>query len=814
MRWWMLKPGQDPSGILPYTDKVWFDVPCSTNITELRQSKKGSANFVIPADMLGVPSVQGNVYLVEAEVDSNVKSLTGPVSPPRAPLRVAWTLIDYQPQPRNPPFTGQSLADEPHVGWTFPLMRKLYPMRVYYYKTPKSVVYTAQDIRADGGLGVMTEIQKYSGLYEPKPDVLIGWLPKGASVEIGKGIIGLEQAGDAWCIQQPNYERSMECLAHEVGHALGLIHTTPGSASLPYDTCAPLQGSLGETGFDYLYTYVACGGSQNFLPYCPNGEAAKFPYDIQVSYLGSTDFMTANSGDWVSPFDWNRLLKKPYSLEWSNCSPSKAASFSAFSSPSVLSTSLGQAVILSGQVASSGSSGALDPALQVQSAGPFPASDDTGSYCLDFRSGADLLASHCFNASFINPETGDSLSTMTFAFKLPLPDGIDRVVLNGPQGQLDEIIRSANAPIVSITSAPPSGSALTGSATVSWAGSDLDGDALIYTALYSHDGGQSLLPLVANTTSTSLTIDASQLPGGVAALVRILASDGMNTTAVDLGPYQVANKPPVVIINAPVDGAVVNDAEKLILVGTAQDLEDEEITEPTAFQWQVDNTASLGTGPELVISSDSLSAGNHSISLTAVDSSGIADTANVQVTVTSAPFALCHDVTASADAQCMADESIDIGSYDPDGGPVSIVLNPEGPYALGVTSVGLTVTDELGVTDQCIGVVTVEDTTPPALFCNADSAIVPSVVPISFNSSALDSCSGSRPTTITDYSCYKEKKGKLVDKSESCIVQIDGGTLTILDSGGVDNNIEWVVTATDAVGNSATTTCHVAVVKK
>ena len=53
-----------------------------------------------------------------------------------------------------------------------------------------------------------------------------------------------------------------------------------------------------------------------------------------------------------------------------------------------------------------------------------------------------------------------------------------------------------------------------------------------------------------------------------------------------------------------------------------------------------------------------------------------------------------------------------------------------------------------------------------------------------------------------------------MDKSESCVVQIDGGTITVLDGGGVDNHIEWIVNATDAAGNSATTTCDVAVVKK
>jgi hypothetical protein len=68
------------------------------------------------------------------------------------------------------------------------------------------------------------------------------------------------------------------------------------------------------------------------------------------------------------------------------------------------------------------------------------------------------------------------------------------------------------------------------------------------------------------------------------------------------------------------------------------------------------------------------------------------------------------------------------------------------------------------------------------------------------------------PTTTT-FRCFEVKKnGKIIDKGESGVVSIDGDTITIDDSGGVNDQIEWTVTATDGSGNDASTTCLLRVV--
>lgn len=178
------------------------------------------------------------------------------------------------------------------------------------------------------------------------------------------------------------------------------------------------------------------------------------------------------------------------------------------------------------------------------------------------------------------------------------------------------------------------------------------------------------------------------------------------------------------------------------------------------------------------------------------------------------PVAKCKDMEVFTDpGMCTADVSVDDGSYDPDGGPVELIQTPASPYPLGETLVTLRVYDESGLADTCTANVTVTDNTPPVISCNALSTIIPPDAPISFTATATDNCEVSS-VEITDYDCYfLNPSGKKVDKTKSCVVEVEGDTITILDSGGVGDIITWNVIATDNSGNTSTTGCMVDVVK-
>jgi hypothetical protein len=76
------------------------------------------------------------------------------------------------------------------------------------------------------------------------------------------------------------------------------------------------------------------------------------------------------------------------------------------------------------------------------------------------------------------------------------------------------------------------------------------------------------------------------------------------------------------------------------------------------------------------------------------------------------PIAKCTDVTVSADASGTANASIDDGSFDSDGDPITLSQNPPGPYPVGLTRVTLTVTDNHGVSNSCSATVTVLELIP------------------------------------------------------------------------------------------------------
>jgi hypothetical protein len=79
------------------------------------------------------------------------------------------------------------------------------------------------------------------------------------------------------------------------------------------------------------------------------------------------------------------------------------------------------------------------------------------------------------------------------------------------------------------------------------------------------------------------------------------------------------------------------------------------------------------------------------------------------------PVARCRDVAVPADANCLADVSVDDGSFDPDGDEITVVQLPPGPYPLGTNSVTLTVTDTHGAQSQCTATVIVRDATAPTV---------------------------------------------------------------------------------------------------
>jgi hypothetical protein len=206
---------------------------------------------------------------------------------------------------------------------------------------------------------------------------------------------------------------------------------------------------------------------------------------------------------------------------------------------------------------------------------------------------------------------------------------------------------------------------------------------------------------------------------------------------------------------------------------------------------------------------------------TATDASGNSDTCDQIITVvdTTAPVITCPgDVTIECDVNPIpantGGSATAVDVCDPN--PVIIFSDAETPGSCPQEKTitrTWTATDACGNSSNCDQTITVVDTTPPVITCNAPDTIIPPDAPISFTATAIDNCDPNPTVVIVDPDCFKfTKKGKQIDKTESCEVQVDGDTITILNSGGVGDRIEWTVRATDACGNPATLTCGVDVV--
>ena len=80
---------------------------------------------------------------------------------------------------------------------------------------------------------------------------------------------------------------------------------------------------------------------------------------------------------------------------------------------------------------------------------------------------------------------------------------------------------------------------------ISWAGSDKDGDPLRYDLRYSPDGGLTWETVAINLAGTSYALDAGYLAGSQQALLRVLATDGVNTGQdTSDAAFEVEAKPP------------------------------------------------------------------------------------------------------------------------------------------------------------------------------------------------------------------------------------------------------------------------------
>jgi hypothetical protein len=167
-----------------------------------------------------------------------------------------------------------------------------------------------------------------------------------------------------------------------------------------------------------------------------------------------------------------------------------------------------------------------------------------------------------------------------------------------------------------------------GEAMVRWLAEDADGGELAYWVEYSADGGESWQTLRRNVAESSLTVNLVNLEGSARALIRVLATDGVNTVAdTSDSTFAVARKAPWVGIGTPAANTEVPAGSEVRFEGIALDQEDGMLS-GAAMVWESDVDGMIGSGELL---SGRLTTGTHRVTLTATDSDG--QQANAEVVV-------------------------------------------------------------------------------------------------------------------------------------------------------------------------------------
>jgi hypothetical protein len=186
--------------------------------------------------------------------------------------------------------------------------------------------------------------------------------------------------------------------------------------------------------------------------------------------------------------------------------------------------------------------------------------------------------------------------------------------------------------------------------------------------------------------------------------------------------------------------------------------------------------------------------------------------APVSMAINQAPDAFCKSVTVAASATgCTAPASVNNGSVDPDGDPITLAQSPGGPYSLGSTGVTLTVSDDRGLSSSCMGTVSVVDTTPPVISsvsASPNSLWPPNhkMVAVTVSPVAADACGGT--------SCRIVSIGvnEPAPASDWQITGPLGANLRAERSGsGGDRVYTLTVQCTDGSGNNAQNTVAVTV---
>jgi hypothetical protein len=253
------------------------------------------------------------------------------------------------------------------------------------------------------------------------------------------------------------------------------------------------------------------------------------------------------------------------------------------------------------------------------------------AYTLRLLSGTGVtLAEQAFTPGDVPDYDGPD---RPFMVVMPFYASTARIVVLQNGAEVAARAVSSHAPSVEILR-PVGGETVSGDLLVEWYATDPDGDPLRYTVQYSPDQGATWQAVATDHFTPTLTVSGNALAGSDQALIRVIATDGVNTGMNESAAFTVLPHPPQAVIVRPADRTVVEADTELALSGRGWDVEDGPLS-GASLVWTSNRSGILGTGGDLAVAG--LPSGWHTLTLRATDSDGMTAVATARIYVREAP---------------------------------------------------------------------------------------------------------------------------------------------------------------------------------
>lgn len=581
--------------------------------------------FVVPAsgalgtfDIDLIAEVDPGNTITESNEDNNTLTLDDLMFECRRSPSIAYIPINYtfaEPDPAN---TGLPSAFKmsPGVGDDFIWHSWPVPEPPNYYQSAQPAIALSTNIDTGGYTDLQTALTTARTLTVPLPDFMYGWLPgnpygsNGSSYCVGCSTVafGNTQSGGG-C------DRFQRTMAHEIGHLLGRSHN--GRTLDP------------EVGFDCGWpTFEVSVDDCDPAGPPQQGTKCQALKDIMVPGL-----CTPNA--WIDPLQYQVLAD--HELFESNC----PGFIFQFRLP-IDYLFVNGGFLIPGCEIIDCCPGCPDleflwSIYELNGPQEITRNNPLGTKTVQLQDvQGEILFGVDFEVSFDGPDSKELANVAPFSLVLPADPRVASVVLFSEGKEVFRINRSPNSPEVKITEicsgrvCNPPEDPFVGAVEIRWEASDADDDPLVLSLQYSPDGGETFVPLAVNLTGNSFLLDTSEIAGTANAdgLLRLIATDGLNTSMDEVMVSVPDRKPPTVLITEPPtpeqgggtpSPIFVRAGSPLIMVGHGYDPEDGFLPEDS-LQWSSSVDGRLGTGQ--LLQATGLSEGGHTISLLGSDSDG------------------------------------------------------------------------------------------------------------------------------------------------------------------------------------------------